>query len=42
MVKLLLSLKADLENVTDLAPSSDSFEFFFQVLEMRTQSGPDH
>jgi len=31
MVKLMLSLKADLENVTDLQPASDSFEYFFQV-----------
>lgn len=29
--RLLLSIKAELENVTDLAPSSDDFEFFFQV-----------
>lgn len=32
MVKLMLSLKADLENVTDLQPAIDSFEYFFQVL----------
>lgn len=32
MVKLMLSLKADLENVTDFQPASDSFEYFFQVL----------
>jgi hypothetical protein len=32
MVKLLLSLKAELENVTDLQPSSDDFKFFFKVL----------
>lgn len=31
MVKLLLSLKADLENVTDLVPATDDFEFFFEV-----------
>jgi hypothetical protein len=31
MVRLMLSIKADLENVTDLAPSNDSFDFFFQV-----------
>ncbi|KAI0094932.1 DUF866-domain-containing protein [Irpex rosettiformis] len=31
MVRLLLSIKADLENVTDFAPASDSFEYFFQV-----------
>ncbi|KAH8120289.1 hypothetical protein DFH11DRAFT_1559342 [Phellopilus nigrolimitatus] len=31
MVKLQLSIKADLENVTDLAPSTDDFEFFFKV-----------
>ncbi|EPQ60572.1 DUF866-domain-containing protein [Gloeophyllum trabeum ATCC 11539] len=31
MVRLLLSIKADLENVTDLIPASDSFEYFFEV-----------
>ncbi|KAH7104305.1 DUF866-domain-containing protein [Auriculariales sp. MPI-PUGE-AT-0066] len=31
MVKLTLSIKADLENVTDLVPSDNSFEFFFKV-----------
>ncbi|TRM60252.1 hypothetical protein BD626DRAFT_505919 [Schizophyllum amplum] len=31
MVKLLLSVKAELENVTDLVPATDDFEFFFQV-----------
>ncbi|TDL28510.1 DUF866-domain-containing protein [Rickenella mellea] len=31
MVKLQLSIKAELENVTDLVPSSDDFEYFFQV-----------
>ncbi|KAI0788659.1 DUF866-domain-containing protein [Abortiporus biennis] len=31
MVRLLLSIKAELENVTDLIPSSDEFEYFFQV-----------
>ncbi|KAI0361320.1 DUF866-domain-containing protein [Trametes cingulata] len=31
MVRLLLSIKADLENVTDLEPASDSFEYFFKV-----------
>ncbi|KAA1468711.1 DUF866-domain-containing protein [Dentipellis sp. KUC8613] len=31
MVRLLLSIKADLENVTDLVPASDEFEYFFQV-----------
>jgi len=31
MVRLLLSIKADLENVTDLIPASESFEYFFQV-----------
>ncbi|KII93877.1 hypothetical protein PLICRDRAFT_36098 [Plicaturopsis crispa FD-325 SS-3] len=31
MVRLLLSIKADLENVTDLIPGSDDFEYFFQV-----------
>lgn len=29
--RLLLSIKAELENVTDLIPSSDSFEYFFEV-----------
>ncbi|CCL98285.1 uncharacterized protein FIBRA_00279 [Fibroporia radiculosa] len=27
----MLCIKADLENVTDLAPVSDAFEYFFQV-----------
>ncbi|EIM92592.1 DUF866-domain-containing protein [Stereum hirsutum FP-91666 SS1] len=31
MVRLLLSIKAELENVTDLIPSSDNFEYFFEV-----------
>ncbi|PCH33871.1 DUF866-domain-containing protein [Wolfiporia cocos MD-104 SS10] len=31
MVRLLLSIKADLENVTDLVPASESFEYFFKV-----------
>ncbi|KAF8587316.1 DUF866-domain-containing protein [Ramaria rubella] len=31
MVRLLLSVKADLENVTNLLPENDAFEFFFQV-----------
>ncbi|PSR75873.1 hypothetical protein PHLCEN_2v8787 [Hermanssonia centrifuga] len=31
MVRLLLSLKAELENVTNLVPASDDFEYFFQV-----------
>jgi len=31
MVRLLLSIKADLENVTSLVPASDEFEYFFQV-----------
>ncbi|KAI0068428.1 DUF866-domain-containing protein [Artomyces pyxidatus] len=31
MVNLLLSIKAELENVTDLVPASDDFEYFFQV-----------
>ncbi|EPT04023.1 hypothetical protein FOMPIDRAFT_1028349 [Fomitopsis schrenkii] len=31
MVRLLLSIKADLENVTDLVPASEDFEYFFQV-----------
>jgi len=29
--RLLLSIKAELENVTDLAPASDTFEYFLQV-----------
>lgn len=29
--RLLLSIKAELENVTDLAPASDGFEYFFEV-----------
>lgn len=29
--KLQLSIKAELENVTDLAPASDDFDWFFQV-----------
>ncbi|KAM5530616.1 hypothetical protein V8D89_015734 [Ganoderma adspersum] len=31
MVRLQLSIKADLENVTDLLPASNDFEFFFKV-----------
>jgi len=31
MVRLQLSIKAELENVTDLEPASIDFEFFFQV-----------
>ncbi|KAG5650658.1 hypothetical protein H0H81_011480 [Sphagnurus paluster] len=31
MVKLQLSIKAELENVTNLVPASDDFEYFFQV-----------
>ncbi|KAJ3781717.1 hypothetical protein GGU11DRAFT_323160 [Lentinula aff. detonsa] len=31
MVMLLLSIKAELENVSDLAPEDDDFEYFFQV-----------
>jgi len=31
MVRLKLSIKAELENVTDLVPASDDFEYFFQV-----------
>lgn len=31
MKRLLLSIKAELENVTNLVPASDSFEYFFQV-----------
>jgi hypothetical protein len=30
--RLLLSIKAELENVTDLVPASDGFEYFFKVL----------
>ncbi|KAI0652127.1 DUF866-domain-containing protein [Trametes meyenii] len=31
MVRLLLSIKVELENVTDLEPASDEFEYFFKV-----------
>ncbi|EDR14946.1 uncharacterized protein LACBIDRAFT_300570 [Laccaria bicolor S238N-H82] len=31
MVRLQLSIKAELENVTDLEPAGDDFEYFFQV-----------
>jgi len=31
MVRLMLSIKADLENVTDLVPGADDFEYFFKV-----------
>jgi len=31
MVRLLLSIKAELENVTNLLPENDAFEFFFLV-----------
>jgi len=31
MVRLLLSIKAELENVTDLVPDSDDFQYFLQV-----------
>ncbi|KAI6162114.1 DUF866-domain-containing protein [Pisolithus thermaeus] len=31
MVRLKLEIQADLENVTDLRPSSDDFDFFFNV-----------
>ncbi|TFK77183.1 DUF866-domain-containing protein [Pluteus cervinus] len=31
MVKLQLLIKAELENVTELVPASDDFEYFFQV-----------
>ncbi|KAF8971489.1 hypothetical protein BDZ97DRAFT_1244384 [Flammula alnicola] len=31
MVRLQLSIKAELENVTDLEPADKDFEFFFQV-----------
>ncbi|KAI9512821.1 DUF866-domain-containing protein [Russula earlei] len=31
MVRLLLSIKADLENVTDFVPAAHDFEFFFGV-----------
>ena len=29
--KLLLSIKAELENVTDLMPADDDFDWFFKV-----------
>ncbi|OJA16201.1 hypothetical protein AZE42_00119 [Rhizopogon vesiculosus] len=32
MVFLKLEIKADLENVTDFAPSGDDFEYFFKVI----------
>ncbi|KAG1757667.1 hypothetical protein EDB19DRAFT_55041 [Suillus lakei] len=32
MVFLKLEIRAELENVTDLAPSGDDFEYFFKVL----------
>ncbi|KAH7883503.1 hypothetical protein F5I97DRAFT_1938234 [Phlebopus sp. FC_14] len=31
MVRLKLEIKAELDNVTDLKPSSDDFEYFFKV-----------
>ncbi|KAG9083071.1 hypothetical protein FS749_006322 [Ceratobasidium sp. UAMH 11750] len=31
MVRLLLKFKAELENVTDLKPADDNFDWFFQV-----------
>jgi len=31
MVRLQLSIKAELENVTDLQPANNDFEFFFKV-----------
>lgn len=31
MVRLLLSIKAELENVTNLVPESDDYEYFFGV-----------
>ncbi|GJJ09443.1 hypothetical protein Clacol_003665 [Clathrus columnatus] len=31
MVRLQLSIKAELENVTNLQPENESFEYFFQV-----------
>ncbi|TFK41256.1 hypothetical protein BDQ12DRAFT_679160 [Crucibulum laeve] len=31
MVRLQLSIKAELENVTDLEPATEDFEYFFQV-----------
>ncbi|KAI0033409.1 DUF866-domain-containing protein [Vararia minispora EC-137] len=31
MVRLLLSIKAELENVTDLLPASEDYEYFFKV-----------
>lgn len=38
--RLLLSIKAELENVTDLVPASDAFEYFFQacLFELRISS----
>ena len=34
MVKLKLSIRADLENVTNLVPASDDFEYFFKVFHL--------
>jgi len=31
MVRLMLKIKAELENVTDLEPATEDFEYFFQV-----------
>ena len=31
--KLQLSIKAELENVTNLVPAADDFEYFFQVCQ---------
>jgi hypothetical protein len=33
--RLSLSIKAELENVTDLVPASDAFEYSFQVRLIR-------
>jgi len=31
MVRLMLKIKAELENVTDLQPATEDFDYFFQV-----------
>lgn len=33
--RLMLSIKAELENVTDLVPADDEFEYFFEVCNRR-------
>lgn len=40
MVKLKLSVRADLENVTNLVPASDEFEYFFKVFHPMNICGP--